>query len=116
MSSRGVCVFQNACYFVSNVGLMCVYNDANAGTVCANITDKSFTKDQWLALNPSSCVMGQFDGALHLFFTKRDGSHYGLSVDLTEQQNSITTHDEVAKCVCTDNKTDRMYYVREGGV
>lgn len=114
VSPRGVCVYRNAVYFVSNSGLFMIGNSADAGTVCQNITDKSFTKEQWAALNPSSCVMCQFDGALHLFFTKNDGTHAGLIVDLTEDANAITTHDEVAKCACTDNKTDKMYYVREG--
>jgi hypothetical protein len=59
--------------------------------------------------------MGQFDGALHLFFDKIDGSHIGLTIDLTESAaTAVSTHDEAAKCVCVDNATDKMYYVREG--
>lgn len=114
VSERGVCVYKNAVYYAGQQGLMTIYNDADAGTMCANLTDKIFTKEQWLAFNPSSCVMGQFDGALHLFFTLADGSHKGLSIDLAENANAVTTHDEVAKCVCVDSKTDKMYYVREG--
>ena len=93
---------------------MTIYNSADAGTVCANLTDKIFTKDQWQAFNPSSCVMGQYDGALFLFFTLANGGHKALTIDLTEQMDAVTTNDEVAKCVCTDNKTDKMYFVREG--
>lgn len=114
VSARGVCVYKSAVYYVGQQGLMTIYASADYGTTCANLTDKIFTKDQWQALNPSSCVMGQFDGALHLFFTLKNGTHKGLSIDLTETQSSVTTHDEVAKCVCVDNKTDAMYYVREG--
>lgn len=115
ISPRGVCVFRNAVYYVSNAGLMTIYASANSGTVCENLTDKIFTKEQWQAFNPSSCVMGQFDGALHLFFDKLDGSHVGLTIDLKENAaTAVTTHDEVAKCVCVDNKTDKMFYVREG--
>ena len=113
VSPRGVVVYRNAVYFVGNQGLMTIYNDANAGTVCANLTEGIFTKEQWLAKNPASCVMGQFDGALFLFFTRTDGAHEGLSVDLAESANAVTTHDEVAKCLCVDNKTDRMYFIRE---
>jgi len=113
VSPRGVCVYRNAVYYVSNQGLMTVYNDADAGTVCQNMTDKIFTKQQWLDLNPSSCVIGQFDGALFLFFSLSDGTHKGLCIDLTESLNAVTTHDEVATCVCTDDRTDKMYYVRE---
>lgn len=115
VSARGVCVFRNAVYYVSNQGLMTIYNDANAGTVCANLTDKLYTKDQWLALNPSSCIMGQFDGALYLFFEKRNGESVGLKVDLTESECALTTHDEVARCLCVDNATDKMYFVRNVG-
>ena len=115
VSAAGVCVCQNAVYFVSNEGLMSIYNSASAGTVCVNATDKIFTKEQWQALNPSSCVMGQHDGALFLFFTLEDGTHKGLTIDLSESSASaVATHDEAAKCLCVDSREDRMYYVREG--
>lgn len=112
VSERGVCVYRNAVFFVSNAGLMTIYNDADAGTVCTNLTDKIFTKDQWLAFNPSSCIMGQFDGALLLFFTLADGTKRGLVIDLMESAAAVSTHSEAAACLCTDNKTDKMYYVR----
>jgi hypothetical protein len=115
VAPRGVCVYRNAVYYVSNAGLMTIYANATAGTVCENLTDKIFTKEQWQEFNPASCVMGQFDGTLHLFFDKLDGSHVGLTIDLTENAAiAVSTHDEVAKCVCVDNATDKMYYVREG--
>ena len=115
VSPTGVCVHRNAVYFASNAGLMTIYNSADAGTVCENVTDGIFTKDQWLAYNPSSCVMGQHDGALFLFFTLADGTHRGLVVDLKENAaTAVTTHDEAAKCLCVDDREDRMYYVREG--
>lgn len=133
VSARGVCVYRNAVYFVSNQGLMTIYNSADAGTVCQNLTDKIFTKDQWLALNPSSCVMGQHDGALFLYFAAPEGSvytlrfidpngvlnmeharHIGLTIDLMENAAiAVTTHDEAAKCLCVDVKEDKLYFVRE---
>lgn len=115
VSPRGVCVYRNSVYFVSNQGLMVIFNSADAGTVCQNLTDKIFTKDQWLALNPSSCVMGQHDGALFLYFTLADGTHKGLTIDLMDDVKiAVTTHDEAAKCLCVDVKEDKMYFVREG--
>ncbi len=115
VSPRGVCVYRNAVYFVSNQGLMVIANSADAGTVCQNLTDKIFTKDQWLALNPSSCVMGQHDGALFLYFTLADGTHKGLTIDLMDDMKiAVTTHDEAATCLCVDVKEDKMYFVREG--
>ncbi len=114
VSPRGVCVYKNAVYYASNAGLMCIYNDADAGTVCTNLTDKMFTKDQWLAMNPASCVMGQHDGALFLFFETAVGARHGLVIDLTEGAGAaVTTHDEMSKCLCVDDREDKMYYVRE---
>lgn len=115
VSPTGVCVHRNAVYYASNAGLMTIYNDADAGTVCRNLTDGVFTKDQWLAFNPASCVMGQHDGALFLFFTLADGTRRGLTIDLLENSSAaVTTHDEAASCLCVDDRDDRMYYVREG--
>lgn len=115
VSKRGVCVYRNAVYYASNAGLMVIANSADEGTVCQNVTDKIFTKEQWLAYNPSSCVMNQHDGALFLFFTLPDGSHRGLTIDLLENAAvAVTTHDEAAACLCVDDREDRMYYVREG--
>lgn len=116
VSARGVCVFRNAVYFVSNTGLMTIYNSSDAGTVCQNLTDKIFTKDQWLALNPSSCVMGQHDGALMLFFSLENGEHKALTIDLMDNAAvAVSTHDEAAKCLCVDTKEDRLYFVRNTG-
>ena len=126
VSARGVCVYRNAVYFVSNQGLMVIANSADAGTVCQNLTDKVFTKDQWLALNPSSCVMGQHDGALFLYFTLGEGAvrpafvpesakHVGLTIDLMENSAiAVSTHDEAATCLCVDEREDKMYFVRKG--
>jgi len=113
VSPRGVCVYRNSVYYASNEGLMAIVNDANAGTVCTNITQKIFTKDQWLAKNPKSCMMAQHDGALFLFFNDSSGNPLeGLVIDLMESADSVTTHDEAASCVCQDNRTDTMYFVR----
>ncbi len=114
VSPRGVCVYRNAVFYASNAGLMMISNSADAGTVCQNLTDKMFTKEQWLALNPSSCLMGQYDGALHLFF--RDGAgnpKRGLVIDLADGSAALTTHNEGATCVCVDNRYDKLYLMRD---
>lgn len=114
VSPRGVCVYRNSVYYASNEGLMAVVNDANAGTVCVNVTEKIFTKDQWQAKNPSSCILAQHDGALHMFFRRSDGTpDVGLVLDLNESADAVTTHDEAAQCACVDNTTDTMYFVRD---
>lgn len=113
VSEKAVCVWRNAVFFVSNYGLYCIQNDANAGTVCQCLTDRYFTKEQWQELNPPSAIMGQFDNALHLFFEKKDGTHEALIIDLADGSAVITTHDEVATCLCTDDRTDELYFVRK---
>ena len=85
--------------------------------MCQNLTKDIFTKDQWQAYNPSSCVMGQHDGRLFLFFTMGSGSdtsHAGLTINLMENSAiAVTTHNEAAKCLCVDTASDKMYFVRE---
>ena len=116
VSARSVCVYRNSVYYASNEGLMVIANDANAGTVCANLTQKVFTKDQWLEKNPASCMMEQYDGALFLFFRDKNGRALpGLTIDLNESADAVTTHEEAARCLCVDNATDKMYFVREIG-
>lgn len=115
VSRRGVCVYRNAVYYVSNLGLMTIYNSADAGTVCTNLTEKIFTKEQWTALNPASAVVGQHDGTLYLFFTLADGTGKALTISLLDDARvAVATNDETAACLCIDNKTDKMYFVREG--
>lgn len=114
VSPRGVCVYRNAVYFASNEGLMVIANSADAGTVCANLTEKAFTKDQWQALNPKSCVMGQFDGALFLYFRDENGKPLpGLTIDLAEGADAITRHGWTARSACVDTATDQLYFVGE---
>ncbi len=117
VSERSVVVYKNVVYFASNEGLFAVTDGAEAGTSCVNVTDKYLTKEQWQALNPSSCMMAAYDNALHMFFTQRDetnGTATGtaLVLDLTESANALTTHNEVATCVCVDDRSDDMYFVR----
>ncbi len=58
--------------------------------------------------------MGQYDGALHLFF--RDGAgnpKRGLVIDLADGSAALTTHNEGATCVCVDNRYDKLYLMRD---
>lgn len=114
VSPKGVCVCQNAVYFASNEGLMYI-GGSDAGTVCKNLTQRIFTRDQWEALNPKSCLIGQHGGVLHLFFASDDGEkHYGYVINLLESGKiAVTTHNEVAACLCEDDVTGKMYYIRK---
>lgn len=122
VSPRGVCVLDNTVFYASNEGLMAISNSANAGTVVTNVTDQIFTKDQWQALNPASCLAGHYRGRLFLYFTARDGEEYpdktrhmGLTVNMKDGMKvAVTTHDEAAACLCVDVREDEMYFIGEG--
>lgn len=113
VSERSICILENKVFFASNEGVCTIYNDANEGTICRNLTESIFTKEQWQALNPQSCLMGQYDGALHCFFTLADGSKRGYIIDLHEGESAVSTHDEESTCLCVDNERDALYFVRE---
>lgn len=114
VSRRSVCLYRNAACYASNVGICMVASTADDGTVVSNLTEKVFTKAQWQALNPSSCLMGQHDGALFCFFTLADAAktRKGLVIDLLESADAVTTHDEESTCLCIDDATDDLYFVR----
>jgi hypothetical protein len=136
VSVRGVTVLKNTVFYASNAGLMAISNSANEGTVVQNATEQIFTKDQWQALNPKSCLLGHHKGRLFLYFTAPGGGvygdtvsfldpdgllglaagrHVGLTVNLSDGLSvAVTAHDEAAKCLCVDNAEDKMYFVREG--
>ncbi|MBO7687126.1 MAG: hypothetical protein J6V72_12115 [Kiritimatiellae bacterium] len=114
VSERGVCVYQNVVYFVSNAGLMAIQNSSESGTVCVNLTEKYVTEDQWKSLNPSSCVMCQHQGRLLLTFSPTATTRMNIAIDLDEQQDAISTHNETIQCGVVDDKTDDLYYVRGG--
>ena len=116
VSPRSIVVYRNAVYYASHEGYMTIFNNADSGTVCVNLTDKTFTKDQWKALGPETCIAGQYDGALYLFFDGKDG----LRIAPSDGNAAVTTHEERASCLCVDDRSDKMYYVRaviesEGG-
>lgn len=111
VSKRSVCLVKNACCYASNIGICMISPDPNYGTIVQNITDKIWTKEQWQAMNPMMCLMAQFDSALHCFFPLL---RKGYIIDLLESENAVTEHDEMSSCLCTDNREDVLYFVREG--
>lgn len=110
VSKRSVCLYKSAVCYASNVGVCMIAPSADAGTTVNNLTEKIFTKDQWKAYGPGECLMAQHDGALFCFFGRE--SDGGLVIDLQESENAVTTHDEKSSCLCVDNATDELYFVR----
>ena len=110
VSERSIVQYGNNVFFASNFGYCMVTNSATDGDVVANLTDKFFTKDQWLALNPETCRACQIDGRILAFFTV-GGVTKGYIFDLNEKECLLTTHDEVASAMCVQPETDAMLYV-----
>lgn len=111
VSARSICLMDGAVFYASQDGICMLTPDSLNATV---ITEKFFDKRDWEALNPSSCIMGLYDGALHCWFTSTSDLRQGYIIDIAEGVNAITTHDEQAKAVIYDAETDGLYYVRKG--
>ena len=110
VSDRSICVMEGVAFYASQDGI-CMLSAENA--TASVITEKYFSKREWNALNPSSCIMEAYDGALHAWFTLASGARAGYIIDIGEGVSAITTHDEQAKAVFYDVEGDALYYVRE---
>ena len=113
VSERSIVQYGNNVFFASNFGLCMVTNSATDGDVVLNLTDKFFTKEQWLSLNPETCIACQIDGRILAFFTV-NGEQKGYIFDLNEKECLLTTHDEKASVMCVQPETDKMIYVGGG--
>jgi hypothetical protein len=109
VSARSICVMDGSVFYASQDGI-CLLSPSSA-TVSV-ITEKHFGKDEWAALNPSSCIMESYDGCLHCWFTLAGSERRGYIIDLRETAAAVTTHDEQAKAVCADVVSDSLYFVR----
>lgn len=113
VSARSVCVMDGAVFYVSADGICMVSPSSGYPLLVTVVTEKLFSKRDWEALNPSSCIMQPYDGALHCWFTSANGTRQAYSVRLTDGMAAVTTHDENAKAAFYDPETDGLYYVRE---
>ena len=111
VSRRGVCVMESGVFYPSHDGIVMLAPELGASAKV--ITEKHWGKREWGELNPGSCVMAPYDGALHAWFNTRGEGLVGYIIDLREGLAAVTTHDEVARAVCYDAADDALYYVRE---
>ena len=111
VSVRSICTMDGAVFYASADGV-CVLRDGVA-TVQV-VTSGIFSKREWAALGPSSCVMEAYDGALHLWFLGNPLLG-GYTINFNDGNAAVTTNDEVAKAVCVDPVTDKLYFVRSVG-
>lgn len=115
LSKKSICVMRNAVYYAGPNGIMVLYNDADAGVVAKNLTEQFWTKDQWGALNPSSCRIRTWNGSLMMFFTvKEDGADavMGFMLDLSESADALVALSEDMSVMCVDEEEDALYYTR----
>lgn len=112
VSARSICIMDGAVFYASQDGICMLSASSDYPVLVPVITEKYFSKREWDSLNPSSCIMDTYDGALHAWFTLDNGLRQGYVIDLGEGISAITTHDEQAKAVLYDAKTDCLYYVR----
>jgi len=110
VSQQSIVEYNNNVFFASNFGYCVVHNTATDGDVVTNMTDKLFTKEQWKALNPSSCKSVIVDGRIMSFFTVGTETKCFI-FDINETDCMLTTHDCAAKCACVDAESDTMYFV-----
>lgn len=113
VSARSICVMDGAVFYASQDGICMLSPSSDYPTQVPVITEKHFGKREWEALNPSSCIMWAYDGALHAWFTLESGLRQGYIIDIGEGVSAVTTHDEQAKAVFYDAETDGLYYVRK---
>lgn len=107
VSKKSVVVKNGVVYFASNEGIATISQTLYAGPETNNITEKIWTKEQWKALKPETCLIGVYDGALHLFFEKTS-----YILNLNDGTAALTSHDEKTACICVDESEDELYFVR----
>jgi len=113
VSARSICIMDGSVFYASQDGICMLSQSSGYPLLVPVITEKYFSKREWDSLNPSSCIMDTYDGALHAWFTLDNGLRQGYVIDIGEGVSAITTHDEQAKAVFYDPREDALYYVRE---
>lgn len=113
VSKYSICSMNNAVFYASQDGV-CMLSEGSQTEIV--ITKDLFLQEQWMALNPSSCLMVAHDTALHMFFTKTDGTKASYILDMIDSTPVLTTHDDVASAVYADVESDGLYMIKEATV
>ena len=111
VSDKSICVLDSAAFYASEDGICMV--SPTTGTTVSVITEKYFSKREWEELNPSTCLLSTYDGALFAWFTLDSGVRQGYIFDIKEGASALITHDEEAKALFYDVRSDSLYYTRE---
>lgn len=110
VSPRSVCTMEGRVFYASQDGI-CMLAEGSANAVL--ITRDYFSKTNWVALNPSTCLMNAYDGMLFAWFIDAGGIRRGYILSIGDGISAVTTHDEYAKASFVDVETDGLYFVRE---
>lgn len=113
VSARSICVMEGAVFYASQDGICMMSPNSDYAAKVVVLTEKYFSKREWEELNPATCIMDGYDGALFCWFTLAGGGRRGYVIDLREGAAAVTTHDEQAKASFYDVEDDALYYVRE---
>ncbi len=109
VSARSICVMNGSVFYASGDGICVLQDGVSTVTV---VTEGVFSKRDWVALSPSSCIMTSYDGALHFWFSDKPSAG-GYIINFNDGKAAVTTNDEIAKAACVDPVTDKLYFVRE---
>lgn len=110
VSPYSVCVMNGSVFYASRDGVCMLNSDSLNAPV---ITAGHFSKKEWDALNPETCIMDSYDGALFAWFLLDSGVRQGYIIDIAEGVSAIRTHDEQAKAVLYDTQSDSLYFIRD---
>jgi hypothetical protein len=110
VSKYSICTMNNAVFYASQDGV-CMLSEGSQSEIV--MTKSLFTKEQWTELNPSSCLMATHDTALHMFFTKTDGTRVAYVLDMIEGDPVLTTQSDVANAIYADVESDGLYIIKE---
>ena len=116
VSSRSIVVAEGSVFYASADGL-CQINPSSSDPLQVRVvTDKYFTKEQWMALAPETCMCEVHDNAIFAWFSPVGGEPSAYIFDLMETACAITTHDVIAQAATYDCEEDKLFYVGNGEV
>ncbi|MGP9790697.1 hypothetical protein ACTZWY_12060 [Roseinatronobacter sp. NSM] len=105
-SSRGIVDLGYAAVYPSPEGLVMIMQGR-----ADVISRKLWTREQWEALNPSTWVASQYDGAYVVSYETAPNERAVLVVDLTGEQPFITNADIQAAAMHYDIKTGSLFFL-----
>lgn len=112
VSARGIADIGYAVVYPSHEGIVVVSNDG------ANLISKSLlTRDQWLALSPSSVIGGHYSGRYMASYTTYQGGQEKrgiLIIDMTGAQPYLIRADDHVSAMFNEIGTGTLFVLKDG--